>query len=58
MKRRFMRQRISSVAVWSLLGCAFLAGGCVDALGEGIADGLRDGLATIVEDFIAESIGG
>ncbi|MCH7596768.1 MAG: hypothetical protein IID35_09445 [Planctomycetes bacterium] len=53
-----MRVRTSSVAVWSLLVCVLFAGGCLDALGEGIAEGLRDGLASVVEDFIAESIGG
>ncbi len=53
-----MRERISSVAVWSLLGCVLFAGGCLDALGEGITAGLRDGLASIVEDFIAGSAGG
>lgn len=58
MRRFNMRVRTSSVAVWSLLVCVLFAGGCLDALGEGIAEGLRDGLASVVEDFIAESIGG
>ncbi|MCH8145032.1 MAG: hypothetical protein IIA55_09960 [Gemmatimonadetes bacterium] len=53
-----MRVRISSLVVWSLLVCVLFAGGCLDALGEGLTEGLRDGLASIVEDFIAESIGG
>ena len=53
-----MCERISRAAVWGLLGCVFLAGGCVDAVAEGITAGVRDGLEAIVEDFIAGVTGG
>lgn len=53
-----MRDRKGSLAGLLVLGCSLLTGGCVDALGEGAAAGLSDGIAAVIEGIIADATAG
>ena len=53
-----MRNRKGSLIGLFVLGCSMLAGGCVDALGEGVAAGLSDGIAAVIEGIIADAAAG
>jgi len=48
-------------SVWiglALLGYVFLAGGCVDAVGEGVTGGIRAGVSELVSTVLLDAAGG
>jgi hypothetical protein len=56
-----MRSLKSRVAGFVILGSALFSGGCIDAVGDGFAAGVNDGIATVIADLIigaSEGLGG
>jgi hypothetical protein len=47
--------RTSLVGLFVVAGSS-LAGGCVDAIGDGAATGLADGIAAVIENWIIDAV--
>ncbi|MFQ5490422.1 MAG: hypothetical protein ACE5GE_06835 [Phycisphaerae bacterium] len=50
-----MKNRTSTWICLALLGCVFLAGGCIDAVGEGVTGGIRVGVSELVSTVLLDA---
>ena len=53
-----MRNGKGSLIGMLVLGCSMLAGGCIDAISEGAAAGINDGIAEVITNFILDAAAG
>ena len=53
-----MRNRKRGLIGLLLVGLGVASGGCIDAVPEGFAAGVADGIATVIEGFITDAAAG